>query len=230
MTVPTPYSKKAVIMVMENLKVKTCSICFHEKRIEIEKTYEDPKSWRKALRKFKISQGAYYRHRLHYLVNQVDLDDLIGFKEDEKYFCEFDELWKTYNLINEILRKLMSLPMSERTLNMTARFLALRLRALEDRIQAIVRDVDESNWGEPEEKAESDESEGWTPLPEGGLVCSIPSTMDQEKERELQLKTLSEQEQIALARIIAKRDKTQSLLQQEPESTGNRKRPECPEE
>jgi len=211
--------------------VKTCSICFHVKRTEIEKTYEDPKSWRKALRKFKISQGAYYRHRLHYLVNQVDVEDLIGSGEDEKYFCEFDELWKTYNLINEILRKLMSLPMSERTLNMTARFLALRLRTLEDRIQAIVRDVDESNWGDREEKAESDESEGWTRLPGGGLVCSIPSTMDQdqEKERDLQLKTLSEQEQHALARAIALRDKTQRLLDREPESTENRKRPECPE-
>jgi len=142
----------------ENLKVKTCSICFHVKRIEIEKTYEDPKSWRKALQKYHVSQGAYYRHRLHYLVNQVDVEDLIGFGEDEKYFSEFDEFWKTYNLVNEILRKLMSLPMTERTLNMTARFLALRLRTLEDRIHAWTAEVIDSNWDESENE-EKDESE-----------------------------------------------------------------------
>jgi len=50
---------------------------------------------------------------------------LIGFGKDEKSFSEFDELWKSYNLINEILRKLMSLPMAEGTLNMIARFLGL---------------------------------------------------------------------------------------------------------
>jgi len=138
----------------ENVKVKTCSICFHVKRTEIEKTYENPKSWRKALQKFKISQGAYYRHRLHYVVNQVDLEDLIGFEKDEE-FGELNELWKTYNLINEILWKLMSLPMTESTLNMTARFLTLRLRVLEARIHAFTAGF--ADWSEDEE--EKDESE-----------------------------------------------------------------------
>jgi len=135
----------------ENLKVRTCSICFHAKRIEIEKTYEDPKSWRKALQKFKISQGAYYRHRLHYVVNEVELEDLIGFEDDEK-FSEIDELWKTYCLITHILWKMMSLPMTEGTLNMTARFLALRLRILEGRIHAFSTGFDDSNWPEDEEE------------------------------------------------------------------------------
>jgi len=111
---------------------KTCKICFHPRRADIERTYADGTSWRDAVKKFKVSKNGYYRHRLHYLLNR----DEIKASEVIRHIDEMGELLKTFNLVNGTVNRLLSLPVTKEILPATIRALNLQTRILETFLKA----------------------------------------------------------------------------------------------
>lgn len=111
---------------------KTCKICFHPRRADIERTYADGTSWKAAIDKFKVSKNGYYRHRLHYLLNR----DEIKASEVTRHIDEMTELLKTFNLVNSTVNRLLSLPVTKEILPATIRALTLRTRILETFLKA----------------------------------------------------------------------------------------------
>jgi len=112
--------------------VKTCKICFHDRRAEIEKTYQDGTSWRTVVKTFGVSKDGYYRHRRHYILSLEEIQAA----EVIQHIDEIDELLKTLNFATIAVKRLLSLPITAETLSGAFRALRVRTRILEDLLKA----------------------------------------------------------------------------------------------